>query len=109
MKASCRERGRHLHPSSFMLHPFSLSAGTGYRTPSSRTNVALTSASATSLIRPHRYLLGDSRREAARLRAQAELWDPVAHALFDRVDVREGGVFSKSGRDRARCTSSCAG
>ena len=38
----------------------------------------------------HRYLLGDSRREAARLRAQAELWDPVAHALFDRVAVKEG-------------------
>jgi SAM-dependent methyltransferase len=41
-------------------------------------------------IRSHRYLLGDSRREAARLRAQAALWDPVAHALFDRVGVREG-------------------
>jgi SAM-dependent methyltransferase len=38
----------------------------------------------------YRYLLGDSRREAARLRAQAKLWDPVAHALFDRLGVRRG-------------------
>jgi len=38
----------------------------------------------------YRYLLGDSRREAARLRAQARLWDPVAHALFDRLAIRRG-------------------
>jgi SAM-dependent methyltransferase len=38
----------------------------------------------------YRYLLGDSRREAARLRAQARLWDPVSMALFDRVRVRRG-------------------
>jgi SAM-dependent methyltransferase len=38
----------------------------------------------------HDYLLGDSRRESARLRAQAKLWDPTAHALFDRIGVREG-------------------
>jgi SAM-dependent methyltransferase len=38
----------------------------------------------------HRYLLGDSVTEAARLRAQARLWDPVAEALFDRVRVRRG-------------------
>ena len=37
-----------------------------------------------------RYLLGDSRREAARLRAQARLWDPVSHALFDRLGIRRG-------------------
>ncbi len=37
-----------------------------------------------------RYLLGDSRREAARLRAQAKLWDPTARALFDRLGVRPG-------------------
>ncbi len=37
-----------------------------------------------------RYLLGDSRREAARLRAQARLWDPTAHALFDRLRIRRG-------------------
>jgi SAM-dependent methyltransferase len=36
----------------------------------------------------YRYLLGDARREAARLRAQARLWDPVSHALFDRLGVR---------------------
>lgn len=38
----------------------------------------------------YRYLLGDSRREAARLRAQARLWDPVSTALFDRLGVRRG-------------------
>ena len=31
------------------------------------------------------YVLGDHAREAARLRAQARLWDPVSHALFDRI------------------------
>jgi len=38
----------------------------------------------------YRYLLGDSRRESARLRQQARLWDPTAHALFDRLNVRRG-------------------
>ncbi len=36
------------------------------------------------------YVLGDHAREAARLRAQARLWDPVSHALFDRIGVRRG-------------------
>lgn len=40
--------------------------------------------------RNYRYLLGDARTEAARLRAQATLWDPVAFALFDRLKVRRG-------------------
>jgi SAM-dependent methyltransferase len=40
--------------------------------------------------RGYRYLLGDSRREATRLRAQAKLWDPIALALFDRLGVRPG-------------------
>jgi SAM-dependent methyltransferase len=40
--------------------------------------------------RGYRYLLGDSPREAARLRAQARLWDPTAEALFDRLGVRRG-------------------
>jgi SAM-dependent methyltransferase len=40
--------------------------------------------------RSYTYLLGDSRTEAARLRAQARLWDPTAHALFDRVKIRRG-------------------
>jgi len=40
--------------------------------------------------RGYRYLLGDSRREAARLRAQARLWDPTARALFDHLRVRPG-------------------
>jgi SAM-dependent methyltransferase len=38
----------------------------------------------------YRYLLGDARDEAARLRSQAALWDPTAHALFDRLRVRRG-------------------
>jgi SAM-dependent methyltransferase len=38
----------------------------------------------------YRYLLGDSRREAARLRRQARLWDPTAFALFDRIRVGRG-------------------
>jgi SAM-dependent methyltransferase len=40
--------------------------------------------------RQQRYLLGDSRKEAARLRSQARLWDPVSKALFDRIGVRQG-------------------
>jgi SAM-dependent methyltransferase len=40
--------------------------------------------------RGYRYLLGDSRRESARLAAQARLWDPTAHALFDRLRIRRG-------------------
>jgi SAM-dependent methyltransferase len=40
--------------------------------------------------RPYKYLLGDNRREAARLRAQARLWDPISHALFDRLKIRRG-------------------
>jgi SAM-dependent methyltransferase len=40
--------------------------------------------------RSYRYLLGDHRRESARLRAQARLWDPHAVALFDRLGVRRG-------------------
>lgn len=38
----------------------------------------------------HRYLLGDSPTEADRLRQQAELWDPVSCALFDRLGVARG-------------------
>lgn len=45
---------------------------------------------AAGAVRRYRYLLGDSRREAARLRAQARLWDPTATALFDRLGVRRG-------------------
>ena len=45
--------------------------------------------------RPHvvasyRYLLGDSRKETARLRHQAGIWDPTAHALFDRLKIKRG-------------------
>src|SRR5262245_56356536 len=38
----------------------------------------------------YRYLLGDRKPEAARLQAQAKLWDPTAFALFDRIGVRRG-------------------
>jgi SAM-dependent methyltransferase len=41
-------------------------------------------------MRQYRYLLGDSRRETLRLRQQARLWDPVAHALFDRLNITRG-------------------
>jgi SAM-dependent methyltransferase len=40
--------------------------------------------------RSYKYLLGDARRERARLRAQADLWDPVSRALFDRLGIRRG-------------------
>ncbi len=40
--------------------------------------------------RPYSYLLGDSRREALRLRAQGRLWDPTTLALFDRLKVARG-------------------
>jgi hypothetical protein len=43
-----------------------------------------------SRARPYRYLLGDAKAEAARLRAQARLRDPTAHALFDRLRIRRG-------------------
>lgn len=38
----------------------------------------------------YRYLLGDSTRERRRLQAQARLWDPVTHHLFDRLEVGPG-------------------
>ena len=38
----------------------------------------------------YRYLLGDSRRESIRLRRQARIWDPTAHALFDRLKIKHG-------------------
>jgi SAM-dependent methyltransferase len=36
------------------------------------------------------YLLGDSAAETRRLELQAALWDPVSHALFDRLGVARG-------------------
>ena len=38
----------------------------------------------------YRYLLGDARRERARLRHQARIWDPTALALFDRLKIKRG-------------------
>jgi SAM-dependent methyltransferase len=38
----------------------------------------------------YRYLLGDSRRETLRLQRPARLWDPTAHALFDRLNIQRG-------------------
>src|SRR5260370_10923277 len=40
--------------------------------------------------RRYQYVLADWASEAARLRAQARLWDPTAAALFDRLRVRRG-------------------
>jgi SAM-dependent methyltransferase len=51
-------------------------------------------------MRSYRYLLGDSRSEAARLSAQARLWDPTAHALFDRLGVRPGWQVLEIGPGR---------
>jgi SAM-dependent methyltransferase len=42
------------------------------------------------VVRTYRYLLGDAAREAARLRAQARLWDPVSLAMFERIGVSRG-------------------
>jgi SAM-dependent methyltransferase len=43
------------------------------------------------------YLLGDSRTETNRLRGQARLWDPTAHALFDRLNIRRGAKVLEIG------------
>ena len=50
--------------------------------------------------KPYKYLLGDDRREAARLKAQAQLWDPISHALFDRLRVRRGSKVLEVGPGR---------
>jgi SAM-dependent methyltransferase len=47
--------------------------------------------------RSYNYLLGDTRTEAARLRAQARLWDPVTFALFDRIGIRRGSKVLEIG------------
>jgi SAM-dependent methyltransferase len=47
--------------------------------------------------RSYKYLLGDTRAEAARLRAQARLWDPVTLALFDRIDIQRGSKVLEIG------------
>ena len=47
--------------------------------------------------RSYRYLLGDTRTEAARLRAQARLWDPVTLALFDRISIGRGSTVLEIG------------
>ena len=47
--------------------------------------------------RSYHYLLGDSGTEAARLRAQARLWDPTAHALFDRLGIRRRAAVLEIG------------
>jgi len=38
----------------------------------------------------YRYLLGDSRKETARLAHQARIWDPTAFALFERLKIKRG-------------------
>ena len=47
--------------------------------------------------RSYKYLLGDTTTEAARLRAQARLWDPVTLALFDRIGIRHGSKVLEIG------------
>ena len=47
--------------------------------------------------RSYKYLLGDTRTEASRLRAQARLWDPVTLALFDRIGIRRGSKVLEIG------------
>jgi SAM-dependent methyltransferase len=42
------------------------------------------------MTRDFEYLLGDSATEQERLDRQAALWDPVSHALFDRIGVQPG-------------------
>jgi len=49
-----------------------------------------TDAPRTIILMPYRYLLGDSRRESVRLQRQARIWDPTAHALFDRLKITRG-------------------
>ncbi len=44
----------------------------------------------TAMNRRYEYLLGDSPRETERLRAQAELWNPVSFDLFDRLGIKRG-------------------
>lgn len=36
----------------------------------------------------YKYVLGDSQRERARLKAQAKLWDPISFRFFDRLKIR---------------------
>src|SRR5205085_6341089 len=47
-----------------------------------------------------KYLLGDDRRESARLRAQAQLWDPISFALFDRLPLGRGTTVLEAGPGR---------
>ncbi len=54
----------------------------------------------------YRYLLGDSGGEAARLRAQARLWDPTVSALFDRLGVRRGWKILEVGPGQGSATAS---
>lgn len=54
----------------------------------------------------YRYLLGDSRGEAARLRFQAKLWDPVSHALFDRLGVKPGWKVLEIGKETRKILES---
>ena len=49
---------------------------------------------------PFRYLLGDHPSEALRLERQARLWDPVAHAFFDRLRVKKDSKVLEIGPGR---------
>ena len=47
-------------------------------------------SAAASHVDSYDYILGDSPTESERLRNQAKLWDPVSHALFDRLALTPG-------------------
>lgn len=50
--------------------------------------------------RKYNYLLGDSKVEAERLKRQSRVWDPIAHALFDRLGVKPGWKVLEVGPGR---------
>ena len=50
--------------------------------------------------KPYRYILGDSSKESARLQRQADLWDPHAYELFERIGVRKGWKILEVGPGR---------
>jgi len=59
------------------------------------------------------YVLGDHARAVGRLRARARRWDPVSHALFDRIGIRRRtrvvAVRSITARQRIEFTRSVQG
>ena len=54
----------------------------------------------------YEYVLGDSSLEAERLDRQAQLWDPYAHRLFERIGVSPGWSVLEVGPGRGSVSSS---